>query len=350
MSSTNLQFGIGLPAQHGRSEDSRAALDSALRIVRLAEETGWDSVFTGQHFLLDDMKMLQPVPYLARLAAETERIRLGLGICLLTLLNPVQAAEDLATLDVISGGRLIVGVGLGYREAEYSAFGVARSEQVRRLTENLRVVKDLWDGGPVDADLDWCRIQGAVPSILPVQEPRPPIWMAAHVDAAVRRAARTSDAWYVSPHVTHATVKRQMTLFREERRAHGLPAVTEVPVAKEIYCAPTRDDALDVAARYVGGKYAAYARWGQDEVLPEEEGSFTRSFDELSSDRFIVGDPQSCREQLKRTIVDVGATHLVFRVQLPGMPEELSRQSMQLLASDVLPALRELELPLEVSE
>lgn len=344
MTARRTKFGIALPSQHTREADGTAVLRDSIELLQAAEEQGWDSVFTGQHFLLPNMKMFQPVAYLGRLAAETDRMLLGLGIALAALTNPVQLAEDLATLDVLSGGRLIVGVGLGYRQEEYRAFGVDPKDKVLRLEANLEAMVALWSGEPTDIDLPWCQVTGGLASVTPLQQPRPPLWMAAHVDAAVRRAARLADAWYVSPHVTTAEVKRQLVLFHEERVRHGLPPGREIPIAKEIYCAPTRELALEVAERYVGDKYKAYAEWGQDKVLPGDV-SFTVAFQELTEGRFVVGTPEDCIAGLSPLIEELGATHLVFRAHLPGMPRQTAAASMRLLADEVLPALGQLQRP-----
>ena len=99
-----------------------------------------------------------------------------------------------ATLDALCGGRLVFGVGLGYREVEYAAFGVDPSEKVRRFVANLDIIRRLWSGESVDADLPWCQLSEAKLTMLPIQRPGPAIWMAAHSDAAFRRAARMADA------------------------------------------------------------------------------------------------------------------------------------------------------------
>ena len=109
-------------------------------------------------------------------------------------------------MDVVCGGRFTLGVVLGYRDVEYDAFGITRGERVHRLEENLRLVEALWAGEAVSADLPWCRLNGATPTILPVQRPRPPLWMAADSDRAAERAARMADSWIINPHATTSTI------------------------------------------------------------------------------------------------------------------------------------------------
>jgi alkanesulfonate monooxygenase SsuD/methylene tetrahydromethanopterin reductase-like flavin-dependent oxidoreductase (luciferase family) len=338
MTARTLKLGLSLPNQHPLGADPVAGLHQQLELVRLARDLAWESVWTGQHFLVDDLQMLQPGPYLGRVAAESGDLKLGLGIALSALINPVQLAEDLASLDVISGGRLIAGVGLGYRSEEYAAFGIPESERVKRLVGNLRALESLWGGEDVEIDLPWCQVHGSRASILPVQRPRPPIWMAAHTDAAVVRAARMADAWFVSPHVNRDTLVRQREVYADARRDAGLPPASEMPTSREVFCARTREEAIRVGGPYVLGKYRSYARWGQDKILPEEV-SFESGMAELEKGRFVIGSPDECIEQLLPLVTELDVTHLVCRMTWLGMPNEIARSSIERFDAEVRPVL-----------
>ena len=144
-----MRFGIALSVQH-RPDDAQAArFAEHLEQVRVARAAGFHSVWASQHYLSDPFTYFQPVPTLARVAAEAEGLTLGTGILLLPLLQPVDVAEQLATLDVIAGGRLIVGVGLGYRDVENRAMQVDPRARVGRFEEALDVLERLWGGEPV---------------------------------------------------------------------------------------------------------------------------------------------------------------------------------------------------------
>src|SRR6266581_6781268 len=145
-----MRFGLLLTNQHPPSTPVAARFAETIEQVRLARDVGFDMVALGQHFLSSEFQMLQPAIVAARLAAETGPMRLGITIYLLPLLNPVAVAEEAASLDVITGGRFILGAGLGYREAEDQAFGLGPGERVARLRSHLDVIKKLWAGEPVD--------------------------------------------------------------------------------------------------------------------------------------------------------------------------------------------------------
>src|SRR5690242_18064534 len=129
--------------QERLGRDMREAVEDQLTMVHFVRDHGWDGVWTAQHFLTSGLSILQPVPLLGRLIPETGDMDLGIGILLLALYNPVEVAETFATLDVLSGGRLVFGVGLGYREEEYSALGVPRTERVHRFEHNLDIIQRL---------------------------------------------------------------------------------------------------------------------------------------------------------------------------------------------------------------
>jgi alkanesulfonate monooxygenase SsuD/methylene tetrahydromethanopterin reductase-like flavin-dependent oxidoreductase (luciferase family) len=148
----------------------------------MARDYGFSSVCVGQHFLTEYQK-LQPIPVLSRLAAESGDMRLLPGIILLPLFNPVYVAEEIATLDVISGGRVILGLGVGYRDVEFEAFGVQKKERGARFEESLEAIKRLWTEDEVSFDGRFFRIPKAQVRTRPLQRPHPPIWVAAQADA-----------------------------------------------------------------------------------------------------------------------------------------------------------------------
>ena len=325
-----MRFGLFVAAQYPAGEDPAARLEEHLEQVRFVRDAGFHSVFAGQHFLPAPFQMLQPVPLLARLAAETGDMRVGAGILLLPLLNPVEVAEQAATLDVVTGGRFVLGVGLGYRAEENAALGVP-DRRVRVFREKLDVVRRLLEGEEVTAEGHGYRLERAGLAPRPVQAPRPPIWMAANGDAAVRRAARLADTWFVNPHAALAEVRRQLSLFRAERRSEP----EELPMLREACLAPTDEEAIAVAKPYLARKYEAYVDWGQSDVLPPTD-TLRQEWDALHAGRFLLGGPETVLAQVE-ALRTLGVTELVLRVQWPGLPQRDAMRTLELLASEVLP-------------
>jgi alkanesulfonate monooxygenase SsuD/methylene tetrahydromethanopterin reductase-like flavin-dependent oxidoreductase (luciferase family) len=337
-----MKVGIYLTNQQPLGTDMVSALEEQLVMLRAARERGWDAVATGQHYLSEGMCQLQLVPFLSRLAAEAGEMTGIAGVLLLALHHPVEVAEQIASLDVLWRGRFVFGVGLGYRDAEFDAFRIPRGERRRRFEEHLTLVKRLWTEDGVCHDGETCKLDRVTLTLRPVQRPHPPIWFAATTDRGVERAAGWGDTWFVGPHATLPTVVRQMALYRNALARTGRPAPRDLPILREIFCAPDRETALRVAGPVLASKYGAYARWGQDGALPAEE-SFQRPFDELARDRFILGSPEECLAQLRAYVDKAGVNYFLLRTHWSGLPLSASLQSMRLLGDEVLPALRRLD-------
>jgi alkanesulfonate monooxygenase SsuD/methylene tetrahydromethanopterin reductase-like flavin-dependent oxidoreductase (luciferase family) len=283
--------------------------------------------------------MLQLVPLLARIAAEAGEMRVGAGILLLTLLNPVEVAENAATLDAITDGRFVLGLGLGYRQEENDAFGLPE-KRLAVFEQKLDVVRRLLEGEAVTAEGHGFRLRDQQLALRPTQTPRPPIWLAANNDNAVLRAARLADAWLLNPHTKLDELERQLVLYHAERERCGLPRAGEIPIIKELHVGSDDESAMRAVRPFLEDKYKAYVQWGQSEVLPEGD-TLRQAFDQLAQGgRFIVGGPESCARQVREHVDRLGATTFLFRFQWPGMPHELVLSSLRRAAEEVFPLLR----------
>ena len=335
-----VKIGIIVNNQFRPDGDPVVALEEQYLMVRHARDREWDSFLASMHYLPEGNAVaLQQVPLIARLAAEGGELTMGVAIYLLNLHNPVYTAETMATLDIIARGRLVFGIGLGYRDMEFDAFNVPKGQRVQRMVEYLEIVKRLWTEDEVTAEGSWGRLDRAHMHLRPVQRPHPPIWFAANHDNAVRRAARLGDCWYINPHATLETNRRQMGIFLEERRLAGLPMPTVVPCRKEIFCAKDRRTALEMAGPHIAEKYRLYSQWGQNDAMPDDE-SLDKPFEELAQGRFVIGSPEDCYEQLRPYWEDLGVNQLIFRTHFIGMPISHALHSMQMISSELLPALR----------
>lgn len=331
-----MRIGLFIGNQHPEGVRAADAVRDHLEQVALARRCGLSTVLTGQHFLSQPFQMFQSVPLLARLAAEQGEMRFGVGILLLTLLNPLEVAENVATLDAICDGRFVFGVGIGYRAAENAAFGIERG-RAKLFEHKLDVARRLLAGEEVTAEGPGFRLDGARLALCPAEPP--PLWIAANGDAAVRRAACLGDTWLINPHTRLDELERQVALFHEARSEAGLPPVTTLPILKEVCVAETDEEAMRIARPHLEHKYATYVGWGQSDVLPEGD-TLRRAWQELTAGhRFVIGSPQTCAEMLTRHADRLGVDEVICRVQWPGMPQEHVLQSIRLLAEAVVPAM-----------
>jgi alkanesulfonate monooxygenase SsuD/methylene tetrahydromethanopterin reductase-like flavin-dependent oxidoreductase (luciferase family) len=333
-----MKFGLIISKQHPPGVSMVERFREHIEQVRAARTAGFDLIVMGQHYLSTPFQEVQTLPALARLAAEAGTMRVGATVLLLPLLNPVDVAEQVATLDVICEGRFIFGAGLGYREEEYEAFGVQGKERVGRFVESLQVIKRLWTEDEVTHHGRFFHLTKARMVLKPVQKPHPPIWFAANNDGAVERSARMADAWVINPHATLPVLQRQVAIYRKALQEAGKPFPAELPIIKELYVAPDRRTAIQECRPFLEAKYKAYGAWGQDKALPQGE-SFDVAFEELVRDRFIIGDPDDCIRELRRYADALGVTCVILRIQWPGMEQATVLRTITLLAERVMPAL-----------
>ena len=332
-----MRFSFALPVQYPVGEPITQRFGEMLEMVRVAREVGFDHLSAPQHYLAAPFQYLQPVPLLARLAAESGDMTLGTGVMLLALQNPVDVAESLATVDIISGGRLVFGVGLGYRDAEFDAFGVKRGTRLGRFLESLEVVKRLWTEETVTFEGKYFQLKDVSLTTRTVQMPRPPIVIAASNDKMIRRAASIGDAWAIAGHATFDTLQAQVALYAQALEEVGKPFPPKhFSQGKELFIARDMETARREALPHIATKYEAYAKWGQDEVMPEGE-TFDLPIEKLSENRFIIGDPEYCIEQIELHRERLQVNQMGFRLHWPGMSHTKVIRAIELFGERVIP-------------
>lgn len=190
-------------ALYGLHRGSSAEPDVLARRARRAEEVGFEGLWVGDHIALpaggtdpSDQPRLEAVVALAHLAALTTRIRLGFGVIVLPQRQPVLLAKQLTSIDVLSGGRLTVGVGVGYVEAELTALGASLADRAARTDEYLAAMRALWASPVPSFAGQFVAFDGVLQRPRPVQQPHPPIVVGGESRGAYRRAARSGNGWY----------------------------------------------------------------------------------------------------------------------------------------------------------
>jgi len=321
-------------------EQFRAARDQ-LEQFRAARDAGFDTYCWAHHYLIHPFQHFQPLPVLARLAAEPGRMKLATSVLLLPLLNPVDVAEQVATIDHISEGRLILGLGLGYRPEECEAFGTRMSQRGARHSEALELMIRLWTEDEVTHHGRYFHLTGARPTVQPYQKPYPKIWLAAMSDPAVRRVGREGHIMYTGPAQPYPTIRRQIDLYHAALQAHGHPDPGEMVIVREFFCSTNRDEALEKARRGFERKYAEYAAHGFQGTDPELTSKMTGDLETLMDETFIVGSPQECVEQIAR-YRDLGFTEIALRLFYPDMPQKDVLEHIDLVGREVLPAVHAL--------
>jgi alkanesulfonate monooxygenase SsuD/methylene tetrahydromethanopterin reductase-like flavin-dependent oxidoreductase (luciferase family) len=310
-----MKIGMFINTQFPEGDNVAARVPELVEQVRLARQVGFSSLLFPHHYLTAPLQMLQIAPLMAYLLPEARGMMIGGNILLLPLLNPVHVAEEAATLDVLSGGNFVLGVGLGYRVGEFEAFGISLKERAPRFSESIALMRQLWTEDRVTFKGRFYSVTDHGISLKPARVGGPPVWVAGLVEAAVKRAARIGDAWLIANATTLGATEPLMRIYREALHAQG-KTVSEFPIARECYVGSSHKTAMEECRAALEYKYNSYAAWGM------ESPTAGMSFEEMARDRFIIGDKVSVKEEIARWQEALGVNHFIMRVQWPGLPQE----------------------------
>src|SRR5216683_1727062 len=223
--SSGMKFGLfgGARARGGPAGDSEG-YHNFIKYVVAAEELGFSSVFLVEHHFTGFGQVSASLNLLSYLAARTDRIRLGTAVVVLPWHNPALVAEEAATLDLLSDGRLDFGVGKGYRPYEFSGFCIAQDEATARFDEAIEVIRRAWTSqGRFSYDGRWWHYDKIVVEPAPIQQPHPPFWMGAGSAESIRRAAREGYNLLLDQIAPVDLIIERVRVFREECEAAGRP-------------------------------------------------------------------------------------------------------------------------------
>jgi alkanesulfonate monooxygenase SsuD/methylene tetrahydromethanopterin reductase-like flavin-dependent oxidoreductase (luciferase family) len=348
-----MDFGLFYLMQRDDQWSEQAVYDSSLGQMLAAEPLGYSSVWIAEHHFNDYGLCPAPPVLAAFLAARTRTLRLGMGVSLLPLHHPVDLAEQLAVLDVVSGGRLDVGIGRGGTLQDYETFRSDRGDSRARVEEGIALIQKSWSGEPFDFAGRFHSAERLHVRPRPVQRPHPPLFIAANSEDSVHSAARLGLPTLSSFFVPIEELQRRHRLYREVSLAAGR-SEAEVEALEErawgmrvVHVAPDRDAAL----RATEGPFMGYQR--KMSVLRSEAtggtvpGSFDRSLlrlrafsDYLADGWALIGTAAEVREGLQKYLDATGYRHVLLLMALPGLDTALAMRSMRLFADEVAPAMK----------
>ncbi len=308
----------------------------ALEEVVRAEELGFDSVWMEEHHSVVDHYWPSPLPVLAGFATRTSRVRLGTDILVAPFYHPVRLAEDIALLDVMSGGRMVLGTAIGYKPDEFSLYGAEMSKRGARFEEQLAIVKGLWTRERFSFTGAYYRVEGRLEP-KPVTKPHPPIWIGGWGEITLRRAATLADNWIPGPTADLPRLLEGKKQFLGSRRAAGLTAsIAEWPLTRDVIVADTDREARELAERHIMVSYRKEYAGGWKH--PFIDASIATDLDTVKKDRFLIGGPDQVVRDLRPFVEQYGMTHLICRLFFPGMPHRHIMRELELIAREVRPA------------
>ena len=308
-----MQIGMSLTTSYAIDRNPKELMDGLTEQVKAMADLGFASLSLGDHHVTLN-NYFQVLPTMSHLSAYTGDMRL-IPLFLLPFYNPILLAEQLAMLDVISGGKTTVISGLGHQPEAHDAFETPQRLRVSRFTETFEIMRLLWERDDVSYSGRHYNFSGVSVNPKPLSRPLP-MWIGANADPAVRRAARIADAWVISPGWTPEYIEERLRFYRAALDEFGRSDdVSELVVRRDLHLAPTRQAALrDAEILYERG----YRGFGEREM----------------QDSLIVGDADACIDALER-LEDMGVTHILFRCALDE-PEQ-AMGTIRILGERVIP-------------
>ncbi len=314
--------------------------DEIIDYVCRAEELGFHAVELLEHHFVDDGYIPSPLVAISALAARTKKMRLASDVALLPLYDPVRFAEDTAVIDIISHGRLDVGVSIGYRALEYDGYRIDIKTRGARMDELVQIVRRLWTGEAVTFEGKYYKLKNVKVTPSPVQKPTPPLWIGGFAPAAIRRAARYGDG-YTSVWAGDPS-REAYKIYTDELKAVGKdPASGRVRLCKTGYLVVSKEPekSFNEFAPYVTYWANSYASWF--------EGSGTKVWDAIkdvdglkASGLLTVLTPDKAIAFLKEMQDAIPVETFSMELTPPGMPCAKSFKSLELFAKEVLPAFQ----------
>jgi len=291
--------------------------DEQFAIARRVDALGYDSIWTGDHVSFHH-PLYESLTLLASYIGVTSRVRLGVGVYLLALRHPTIAAKITSTLDTLSGGRLIFGVGVGGENPkEFEASGISRAERGARVTEGIEVVRTLWRDSPASFEGRFTRFEGVSIDPKPVQKPAPPIWIGGRSDAALARAGRHGDGW-LSYVVQPSRYKQSLAKIEAAAAMAGRP--------------------FDGFAR----AHLTFITIGRDYESAERvwverlSRRYAQDFGPLAKKYGVIGTAEQCAEQLAG-FVEAGCSYFVLDAICDAADEA---GQIERFAADIFPRFR----------
>ena len=332
----------GGPYEQAEPEAERSANFAAqlLEESEQAERSGFDGLFVPERHARPECMFPAPTTLLAAIAARTQRVKIGTYVLMPPLYNPVQLAEETAMIDLVSRGRLILGLGVGYHPRYFDHVGVPIKQREGRFEECVAVMRQAWTTtGPSAFHGRYYHYDAIHLTPKPYQKPHPPIWIGAFGPKSIARAGRLGEVWGAAPFLDSVdAVKAQLDIYREAAIKAG--KTPRVALLRDGWLASSMEESEQTFGRLWVEECKFYFRWGM--LAPTSEFRSESDFTLKSVRRHMVlGTAADWLDQLHYWQALFGAEWLILRCRLPlGPSAEQTRECIQRLGEEVLPKLK----------
>lgn len=308
--------------------------------ARLCEEYDFHSIWIEEHHASGHY-WPTPLLALAVLATATERLTIGTNILILPLYDPVHLAEQLAALDIMTNGRVVLGASIGDSSEEFAMFRVQADRRGALFEEQLRVVRTLWQGSVLFFSGEFFHYEGISASLLPVQQGGPPVWVGGWGPLQLRRAAELGDAWFPGPVADIGAIVSRLDTYEQHLKSIGIdPGTRTRPLTRDVLIAEKAETAWKIAEQELLPAYINEYLASEHPLVGRSSGFTPQELRELAGDRFIIGDPEAVIDKILQVIKVARTDHFIFRLKLPGVDPDHITRSIHMIGQEVLPGVR----------
>ncbi len=348
-----MHFGIFVEEMR-RGVDQVTAFRDVFDLAERAEAWGLDCVWLGEiHFNPARSVISASLQVASSIATRTRRVHIGTAVTVIPLNHPLRIAEEIATLDHISGGRLEFGIGRSGVVRSYDAYGIAYGESQGRFREGLEIILQAWKGEPFSYDGQYYHVSNATVAPRPYQRPHPPIRMAANSDETFPGAAKMGLAIFVGLRAAEIPdLSARLASYRNAWREADQPGAPSAYIRIPVYVAPTekaareepRESLTSFFARQSELARAAVGRAGAgpaDRRQAQADRMASLTYDDILARKVAFGSPAGVIDRLTRLREELGVDGIIAELNPGGMiPLELERRSLELLTHEVMPAFK----------
>ncbi|MDQ0341021.1 alkanesulfonate monooxygenase SsuD/methylene tetrahydromethanopterin reductase-like flavin-dependent oxidoreductase (luciferase family) [Caldalkalibacillus uzonensis] len=329
-----MEFGLFTVSDNYKEKISRSPEQLIQEIIEqseVADQLGYDAVWFAEHHFSEYGIMTTPQMLLSVIAERTKNIRLGVAIVTLPFQNPIKVAEDYALLDVLSDGRVNLGLGSGYLPHEFTGFNVDPEEKVHMFNEGLEVIERAWSGEKFSHKGKYYQYNDVQLQVLPKQE-KVPLWIGALSSRGAYYVGKMGHNLMGVAYVASNSITELKNIIDDYKKVYREAGHDEqkinIPIAVHAYVAPTREEAIRDAREHLNLYLDTrlYGRSAQFEDLEERE-------------QLLIGNPEDVILRLKK-YEQAGCNHIMMLMNFGGLPHEKVLKSMELVAQEVMPAFK----------
>ncbi len=338
---------VELPENQTAEQVINAAIDHCV----YAEELGYDAIWLAEHHFTNYGAVPSPAVLAAAIAAKTKRIKIGIAVAVLPFHDPIRVAEDYALLDVISGGRLVFGVGRGYQPHEFKGFGIPMEEARERFDESMQIIDGLWRNESFSFSGKHFKFENVKLVPRPIQKPAPQMWVAAVSPDTFVRVAKAGKPFLTSPSFTPIEkIKQGFAAYRSALVAAGHPANPTLPLQRHAYIAESKEEA------YSGGRAPFLWYLAKNAELmsaPDvsdpsyqmykkaQRNKASASYDTFfNSDATLICTPEEAVRRIAHLRDELDLNYMLCTFMFGGMDPAKANKSMKLFADRVMPHFR----------